>query len=76
VWWIVAGVVCWSGAVVAMLQAVTSTDARCLLSSTRGGSRPVAFRREEPKLVNRASMPSSVSLASSGSRYLDLRGGL
>jgi hypothetical protein len=34
VWWIVAGVVCWSGAVVAMLQAVTSTDARCLTSLT------------------------------------------
>ena len=33
-WWIVAGVVCWSGAVVAMLQAVTSTDARCLTSLT------------------------------------------
>jgi hypothetical protein len=34
VWWIVAGVVCWSGAVVAMLQAVTSADARCLTSLT------------------------------------------
>jgi hypothetical protein len=34
VWWIVAGVVCWSGAVVAMLQAVTSTDARSLTSLT------------------------------------------
>jgi hypothetical protein len=34
VWWIVAGVVCWSGALVAMLQAVTSTDARCLTSLT------------------------------------------
>jgi hypothetical protein len=36
VWWIVAGVVCWSGAVVAtgMLQAVTSNDARCLTSVT------------------------------------------
>jgi len=34
VWWIVAGVVCWSGAVVAMLQAVKSTDARCLTSLT------------------------------------------
>ena len=33
-WWIGAGVVCWSGAVVAMLQAVTSTDARCLTSLT------------------------------------------
>ena len=33
-WWIVAGVVCWSGAVVVMLQAVTSTDARCLTSLT------------------------------------------
>ena len=32
--WIVANVVCWSGAVVAMLQAVTSTDARCLTSLT------------------------------------------
>jgi len=26
--------VCWSGAVVAMLQAVTSADARCLTSLT------------------------------------------
>ena len=32
--WIVAGVVCWSGAVVAMLQVVTSADARCLTSLT------------------------------------------